>query len=533
MAKFRERSVIDEGLWRDVLGIEAPLPVGGRRRSWAAAWREYWAFYRTRRYFHRAWIVQEVAVAGRLEMMAGRRGEELRWDDMYGFAEFLVETGWFTELDDLGDSWLEGLGSNPGTVKGFGITDIGTLQRQLRSRWFEKTGWPMYWWEVVTTVRKRDCFLKEDKVFATVGTLQQVLTPGTPLPFPVDAAATPLQVYVHAAAALLHHCPELPGLSFVDHQDYYRLPNLPSWVPDLTSDKYTNPIGTFFSGFKACVLNPDTVPPRHVTPAGELHLRGIKLDTLSFKTTPCAPLSTDFAIEALSFLATMPTLYAHANGRDRDGVLTPLFREAALVDALTCYQAANPYRGAVAETQRLLKGCRAWLVMALGSVYSGCLMREGQPWYDAATLAEYRGKWAKVEALIRGMGARALVPSVEEIREYGEEMMRARAADRPWLERIKPPTVFKSQIGSMMLMRCLFRTVEGRVGVCTQTCEPGDEVWFLEGGAVPYVLRPCKEEGGKQTYMFHGECCVVGAMYGELVESGHIVPDKLEDVVIR
>jgi hypothetical protein len=482
--------------------------------------------------------VQEVAVAGRLEMMAGRRGEEVRWEDMYKFAEFLVEVRWFSELDDMGDSWLEELGRNPGTVRGFGITDIGTLQRQLRCRWFETTGWPMYWWEVVTTVRKRDCFLKEDKVFATVGTLQQVLPPGTPLPFPVDAAATPEQVYIHAATALVLHCAELPVLSFVDHQPHCRLPNLPSWVPDLTSHHYTNPIGTFFSGFQACVLGADNaIPPRRVTPAGKLHLRGVKLDTVSFKSEPCAPLSPDFAIEALAFLAAMPVFYPHAMGRDQDGVLAPLFRESALVDALTCYQAANPYRGTLAETQLLLHGFRTWLVMALGSVYSGCLMtREDQPWYDAATLAEYRAKWARVEGLIRGLGARrALVPPVEEVQEHGERMMmqaRTTESDQPWPPRIKPPTVFKSQIGSMMLWRCLFRTTEGRVGVCTQTCEPGGEVWLLEGGAVPYVLRPCGEQSGKRKYMFCGECCVVGVMYGEMVKNGSIVPDMMEDLLI-
>ncbi|KAK4235183.1 heterokaryon incompatibility protein-domain-containing protein [Achaetomium macrosporum] len=531
MAKFRDGNYRDGALWRDVVGIENPAAG-----SWSRAWTDYWAFYRTRRYFHRAWIVQEVAVAGRFDMMAGPKGDELSWDDMLEFAYFLGRVGWVAELDDLGDRWLSTLGrrhSNVGQIRGFGITDIGTLQQEHRNKDFEKTGWPEHWWAVLTAVRRRDCFVKQDKVFATVGTLQQALPPGTPLPFPVDATATPEEVYIHAATALLLNCPKLPLLSFVDHPHHRSLSNLPSWVPDLTTARYACPIGSFDSGFTACVLDSSpNIPPRYVAPAGELHLRGVKLDTISYKTQYCPPWSTALAVEALSFLASMPVWYPHAVVRDEEGP-KPMFREVALIHVLTCNEFTNPYRGSEAESWRLLNSFRTWLVMALGLIYSGCLVREGEPWYSAETLAECKAKWEAIEALIRGLGARGLVPAVEEVKEHGEHMMRARRGEQPWPESVTSPQVFKYQIGFIMLYRCLFRTGDGWVGVCTETCEAGDEVWLLQGGAVPYVLRPCKEEGGKRKYLFCGECCVEGVMKGELVESGYAVADKLEDVVIR
>jgi predicted sulfurtransferase len=45
----------------------------------------------------------------------------------------------------------------------------------------------------------------------------------------------------------------------------------------------------------------------------------------------------------------------------------------------------------------------------------------------------------------------------------------------------------------------------------------GDEVWLLEGGAVPYVLR--RQIGGEgERFVFLGECYVHGAMHGELLQ---------------
>lgn len=72
--------------------------------------------------------------------------------------------------------------------------------------------------------------------------------------------------------------------------------------------------------------------------------------------------------------------------------------------------------------------------------------------------------------------------------------------------------------------RAFFTTEKGRVGLCFPHSRPGDEVWVLVGGQVPFVLRqagdPEESIDGRcdiARYRLVGECYSHGVMDGEVV----------------
>ncbi|KAK3291016.1 uncharacterized protein B0H64DRAFT_436387 [Chaetomium fimeti] len=464
--KLREGNFVDAKFWTDVVGFMEE-PMGGH---WATAWSDYWAFYRTRRYFHRVWIVQEVVVAGKFDIMAGMGVEELSWGDMTGFAYFLGHAGWIDVLNSLAGEMLSSEYTDAVT-RGFGITDIGGMQGQHQTRTFEQSGWAEHWWATLSAVRRRECFVQQDRVFATVGILQQALPKGNPLPFPVNATITPEEVFINAGKTLLLNCEHLTLLSFVEHPFHRQLPNLPSWVPDLTTAKFPWPLGTFDTPFTACILpstTTSTPPPRTTTPSGELHLRGIHLDTITSKTAYEAPMNIRLAETVLQFLAALPTHYAHVTfpaAEGPEGTMEGQFSEAALVHTLTCHEYTNVNRGTPDETGRVSVSFREWLLVALGQVYAGCLLREGDEEYAPERVAECEERRKEIERVIGGLEVKVLVPDVEDLRVH-----------------------------------------------------------------VPYVLRRGQAQDGTATFVFRGECYVHGVMNGELMKGG--IEGQLEQVVL-
>ena len=67
--------------------------------------------------------------------------------------------------------------------------------------------------------------------------------------------------------------------------------------------------------------------------------------------------------------------------------------------------------------------------------------------------------------------------------------------------------------------RCLFRTSRHSLfGLGPVQMQAGDEVWLLESGTVPYILRPI--DGGRYKYM--GEAYVHGIMHGEWLKQHQV-----------
>ncbi|KAF4424738.1 hypothetical protein F53441_14220 [Fusarium austroafricanum] len=62
---------------------------------------------------------------------------------------------------------------------------------------------------------------------------------------------------------------------------------------------------------------------------------------------------------------------------------------------------------------------------------------------------------------------------------------------------------------------CFFATTSGLFGLCPWRSKEGDVIVLLDGGNVPYLLRPV----GEGRYELVGECFVQGIMHGEVLEA--------------
>jgi hypothetical protein len=528
---LRESNPTDPRFWKETVGLEEQPPT--KHGNWLTAWMDYWAFYRTRRYFHRAWIVQEVVLSNRFDLMVGRQGRELTWAHMVSFAYFIGHAGWIEILDTMATRYLPKEYTDS-IVKGFGVTDIGGLYSNHQKRYPDGEGWQRHWWATLSAVRRRGCFLEQDKVFATIGVLQQALPTGTPIPVPVDASARPEEVFLNAATTLLLHDPKLTLLSFVDHPHFRKLTSLPSWVPDLSASRYAAPIGDFETFFEACILTPSSTQsvPRSITPDGILRLRGFKLDTIETITPYYAPMTIELPEAILSYMAAMPILYRHKNlsntlGPNPDPSINEVgqYRGAVMLNILTAAMYTNHIRDRQGEMGKLYTGCRLTMHLAFGQLYTDCAL--GKNGGESGPLGDrIRAIEALIESIIAQEGPDgptvAIIPSIEELRNHGERCARATRKDGPWPECVvRTGNQLRDEMRRIMLHRCLFATKGGYTGFCLETCRVGDEVWLLEQGPVPYILRPVQgsvSDNQPPKYRFCGECYVHGVMEGELVK---------------
>jgi hypothetical protein len=79
----------------------------------------------------------------------------------------------------------------------------------------------------------------------------------------------------------------------------------------------------------------------------------------------------------------------------------------------------------------------------------------------------------------------------------------------------------------MIVNQAFLITKEGYIGIGSPTVTPGDEIWVLYGGQVPFLLKPRAGYGsatglGKAKndgFTFVGDAYIHGIMYGEALRS--------------
>ncbi|KAG8527890.1 uncharacterized protein KY384_006806 [Bacidia gigantensis] len=76
--------------------------------------------------------------------------------------------------------------------------------------------------------------------------------------------------------------------------------------------------------------------------------------------------------------------------------------------------------------------------------------------------------------------------------------------------------------------RRMFRTKDGNLGLAPPQGKPGDQIWILLGGDVPFVLRPSADNTGE--YQFVGECYLHEMMDGQAFDRPGV---QLEDIRIQ
>ncbi|KAK4460421.1 heterokaryon incompatibility protein-domain-containing protein [Cladorrhinum samala] len=547
---LRSSHFADAKLWKDLFDLTPPTHLGAR--TWLDVWADFWIFYRSRRYFHRVWIVQEVVLSHHLHIYCAK--SELSWKVMGDFLNILEKIQW---VDAIGDQVRKTMPLQyPASSRNFGIGDIFEWQRHHNNKLWHKGGWVRHWFGVIGTVRSRNCFKPQDYVYATIGILQQILPSHIPFPIPVDPSHTPEQVFTLAAAVILKNWPELSLFGFMEYPFSRNFHSLPSWALDLTTGDFPWPLGLFDSPFRAgIVLSPDhrkrffqedwaearstaPIPPfRHINPIkGTFVLHGKKVDTIKRKY-PCADVyNTELAVVAIQVLAELPSYYEHLKFHDdATGGMKGQWREAALIHTMTCFEITNQHRGNIEEQRRLTTSFRDWLLFELAQVWSGADLVEGvDPDYRFETVSTFGKHRNKVLDCLVRMEEHRAIPGLEEIQATAVALRAAKLGKGEWPDVTRRPLEFKDQTMRVMAKRCLFVTENGWLGICLDVANEDDEVWVLEGGAVPYVLRKTGDEVEIELDegRLWGETYVHGIMDGEFTREKDEAATRWEDVIL-
>ncbi|OIW25760.1 hypothetical protein CONLIGDRAFT_561044, partial [Coniochaeta ligniaria NRRL 30616] len=507
LRQLRAASFLDPSFWKDKFDLE----LAGSA-TWPACWVAYWAFYRTRKWFHRAWIVQEVVLASKLHLQCA--DVDLQWAEMAQFATIIGEAGWLDVLDMLARTMLEPEFVDKRT-RGFGITDIHGLQRESDTWHILTHGWVQAWWAAIFAIRRRDCLMPEDKIYASLGILSKLLGGSDSVTIKVSATASAEEVYLAAAKMVMAEttgASPLALLSFVEPEFCRNLRELPSWIPDLTTSKYAEPLGGFATTFSAGVrekLPAEDEPLCIMTDDGELQLQGLRIDTIKTPFVYHGSMAEALCVTTLESIAALPEHYPHVlGGQDR---------VAAVCHTMTCHEAASIWRGSVEETMGMARDFKTWLLDGLGHIWAYDELQTGDPCPPTRGIENVPDGRRRATESLETIGDHGLLPSIAEVGARAEQIRAGWGSAAGPIAAADGHSSFKDQIQRTMGYRCLFSSSSGWLGVCLRTCEEGDKVWILERGAVPYVLRPLVGVGEEGTYKFMGECYVHGAMYGELM----------------
>lgn len=94
----------------------------------------------------------------------------------------------------------------------------------------------------------------------------------------------------------------------------------------------------------------------------------------------------------------------------------------------------------------------------------------------------------------------------------------------------------QEHLGLQLKNRRFFMTRKGLIGLGHLETKPGDEVWVLNHGRMPFTLRargspttPPEKKG--EDYLFVGHCYVQGIMHGLAVDGERTVTDLKQRVV--
>lgn len=96
-----------------------------------------------------------------------------------------------------------------------------------------------------------------------------------------------------------------------------------------------------------------------------------------------------------------------------------------------------------------------------------------------------------------------------------------------WAESGKQNRLTEHDLQYMPMNQSFFVTRLGRIGFGHWASKPGDQIWILHGGRVPFTLRPRTNEKDPG-YDFVGWCYCQGIMRGELfAEGSEVAPEQI------
>ena len=500
-------------------------------------WQSYRRFFEQRRWFNRAWVVQEVTLARSSDIEVWCGNERLWWINMVAFALGLELTGLGSYLQTMGNKvkaqsigaevvrlgLLQEFCERGAVVQESNGGDVVKLS-ELPMEAYDVTdseGWRhAFLQDVLAILRQFDSFDPRDKVYAALGIVGRFLPRGS-RPFIYPEYETPFrEVFEYTTKFLLEHLPYLSVLALVEDPSRRKTVNLPSWVPDFcrqqahasfraaTQTRYNasagQPPGPFWS-VKDSILTLrggclDTVAQLGISMAGPAEEPSLSgpwlLDTLEVMD------------DALRLCSTLDPTYINGKSRIQALCITmladPAYRPADFLHQFRCVLVWNLGAASGSQVQRV-KDLLESIVYRM-TVLNELALSEEDILLTPQQVALYTTQhWAKPDELTVELNAK-----LKDVLESAK--------------------LFSLVFSKTRVHRRLYTTSKGYIGLGPLSTQVGDEIWIIYDARMPLALRPQPEnnnppENANQSreverFRLVGETYLHGFMYGEALKSG-------------
>lgn len=507
---------LDPKTWHGIMDEDSD------RKEWELRWTSYFEFFAKRSWFTRCWVVQEAVLSKNADIAIGSVWD-ISWDEVGQFSDLVrcldIKNAILGSAEAANMSYLlDPIFSNQAP---YGPSDIYALKEVVASPpyfpSYASAIWKTKIWPMMMVVRRRQATLYVDQIFSVVAMAKRV-APMDLKEFVIDYNSTPEAIFLRFAELAVRKTGTLFLLSYVeDNLDrQHGEASLPSWVPDFSNSLWGFPIQhpSMLTQIKS--VENEYCHPR--VDDAKLNVRGICLGKLSLMTwhprklDVCHSLSTSLII--LKWVS---------------GFYAPTSQEAIEAVARTWALWINTSY----NREQILRGFRYCVLEGMAHrLWSAQGLREveQEPPERAQWVENVRKDTDSIPL------SREYWPTWDEVCARTEEL---RAELNRSIDHFDASAPVTKSVDAAIVMRYynavkagtgnrkMFLTFgSGLLGICPWSSRVSDELWLLEGGDVPYALRP-NQDG---TYMFIGACYVHGGMDGELATD--YLPSELREIVI-
>lgn len=378
-------------------------------------------------------------------------------------------------------------------------------------------------------IRRRCATDERDRLYALYGIVSRVCVAGkipNPLPYP-DYTITVAEAIMSNIKSILSHSKVPLFLYFREDPDERKLGGLSSWASDMTVLGLNSIIdrspGDNFDASNGAELQ--------LLPAPDLNtlcLIGHHVDTIDRIAAPnCYWKNQPVALEGdLLFLKSLPEFYFTGE------LIFEAFLRTLVIEL---GEQDTPIASSIYQ------GVSDWLEFEYSSLLRS-QGREGTAAFNDAS-AYLQDLLQKVRSI---PGARAAIPSHKRILEGANEYLQHNGvndldprADGELSESRHLRYVSEAEARSAEFIHKLrfpihstrlFCTEGGLIGFGPRWMQVGDQIFVIQGGQVPFLLRRVADAGGQAQHVLVGEAYVHGIMHGQALQRG--VPITMDLAIV-
>ncbi|PPJ54535.1 hypothetical protein CBER1_02502 [Cercospora berteroae] len=264
-------------------------------------WRSLARFF-CRRYFKRAWAIQEIVCAKQEGLYALCASQRISWEHIRDASRHITRSAWGHMFQSPGSTEIEG-GVLPHHGGPANLADI------INGNMMDSEDLFTY-----SPIRSReyDCSSPKDKIYSLLG-LRHLNDPALGFAINVDYDQEDCDIYTETAMQILDLREDLLLLYYAEGEEYRKIKNLPSWVPDWSVEAVVGLGIVYYERYWAAdkERRDILIHKRDGTPhAATLELGTWRLDTISkageakqdvYRGKPCAAW--------LAIVGSLPRIY--------------------------------------------------------------------------------------------------------------------------------------------------------------------------------------------------------------------------------